>query len=205
MNDFYVYIHKDKAGNVRYVGKGRGKRAWDRCSRNKHWHSVFNKHELIVEIAINNLSEDHAYELETMVYDIFIEKGAKLTNISRPDGVRNSGWKHTKESRKKLSEAHKGQKSSWYGKHLPDEMRHNISEAHKGKKLTAETRNKISLSSKGNHNGAKLTVADVATIREMLSNNIQGTVIARKFNVSNDTIYSIKHGKNWKHLKVEDK
>jgi group I intron endonuclease len=46
----------------------------------------------------------------------------------------NTGKQHTEESRRKMSEAHKGEKAYWYGKQFPDYMRKKISEGKKGKK-----------------------------------------------------------------------
>lgn len=64
--DFYVYVHKKKTtGEVFYVGKGRGRRAWDKHSRSDFWNYVVEKHGLIVEIVAQNLQEWYAYELET--------------------------------------------------------------------------------------------------------------------------------------------
>jgi hypothetical protein len=67
ISDFYVYVHRDpKTGIPFYVGKGRGKRAYDRTSRDKEWHdfveSIGGKFE--VEIVKKNLTEMDAYEIE---------------------------------------------------------------------------------------------------------------------------------------------
>lgn len=46
----------------------------------------------------------------------------------------NTGKRHTEESRRKMSEARKGEKAYWYGKQLPGDMKKKISEGKKGKK-----------------------------------------------------------------------
>ena len=61
------------------------------------------------------------------------------------------GKHHSEETRKKLSEARKGEKNPNYGKHLSEETRKKLSEAHKGKHLSEETRKKISEANKGKH------------------------------------------------------
>jgi len=51
----------------------------------------------------------------------------------RGEGNNFYGKHHTKETRKKMSEAHKGIKNHFYGKHLSKEIRRRMSEAKKGK------------------------------------------------------------------------
>ena len=60
------------------------------------------------------------------------------------------------ETRKKMSEAQKGEKNHFFGKHHSEETRRKISEVKKGKKrkpLTEETRRKISEAQKGKKRG----------------------------------------------------
>ena len=65
------------------------------------------------------------------------------------------GYRHTEETRKKISESEKGEKSVWFGRHHTEETRKKIGEALKGKKrkpFTEETRKRMSESGKGKHN-----------------------------------------------------
>ena len=63
--DFYVYVHKKKSsGEVFYVGKGSGKRAWSSFGRNELWKRTANKYGWYVEIVENNLQDWYAFELE---------------------------------------------------------------------------------------------------------------------------------------------
>lgn len=63
--EFYVYVHKKKTdGEVFYVGKGKGFRAWVTTYRSSFWTSVFEKHGRDVEIVVDNLSEEEALNLE---------------------------------------------------------------------------------------------------------------------------------------------
>jgi hypothetical protein len=64
--DFYVYLHrKATTGEVFYVGKGFGRRAWKvSCKRSQHWKNTVRKHGLIVEIAADGLQEWYAHEME---------------------------------------------------------------------------------------------------------------------------------------------
>ncbi len=98
-------------------------------------------------------------------------KGYNLTK----GGGGSIGYTHTESAKKKMSEAHKGEKSSlfgkhlseetrnklskankgknhpMFGKHLPEETRRKMSESHKGKEIPLETRKKMSESRKGIH------------------------------------------------------
>jgi hypothetical protein len=47
---------------------------------------------------------------------------------------------------------------------------------------------------------AKLTEADVRAIRDLWANNTPAPSIATQYGVSNNTIYLIAHGINWKHV-----
>ena len=83
---YYVYVHKDSAsGEVFYVGKGYGQRAWNTKSRNSKWQSKVKSlsNGWQVEIVKDDLSENEAFDLEISL----IEKyggpqafGGKLTN-----------------------------------------------------------------------------------------------------------------------------
>jgi hypothetical protein len=62
--DFYVYAHrKATTGEIFYVGKGYGNRAWSK-RRSEYWHNVANKYGLCVEIVASGLQEWYAFELE---------------------------------------------------------------------------------------------------------------------------------------------
>ncbi len=61
------------------------------------------------------------------------------------------GKHHSKESKKKMSEARKGKSSGNKGKHHSEEARRKIAEGNKGKKVSEETRRRISEARKGKH------------------------------------------------------
>ena len=64
-NNFYVYVHRKTSNNsIFYVGKGCDYRAYDKTGRNDYWEKTYNKHGLIVEIVLNNLTEQQAFNLE---------------------------------------------------------------------------------------------------------------------------------------------
>ena len=60
----YVYGHyKKDTGELFYIGKGSGKRAWRPDKRNRHWQYVVNKHGYVVKILEDNLTDEEAYEI----------------------------------------------------------------------------------------------------------------------------------------------
>lgn len=61
---YYVYAHRKDSGEVFYIGKGKGRRAWDRYGRNAMWRNVVDKHGITVEIVKSNLDEKSAFDLE---------------------------------------------------------------------------------------------------------------------------------------------
>ena len=91
----------------------------------------------------------------------------RLHNLGKPSGMK--GKHQSEESRKKISEANKGENNPRFGKHHSAEARKKISEANKGennpmfgkppwnkgKQHSAEARKKMSESKKGKHHSAE--------------------------------------------------
>ena len=75
----YIYGHyKKDTGELFYVEKGSGKRAWSK-SRNKHWHNVVNKHGYVVKILEDGLTDEQAFSRER---ELIAEVGLNnLTNM----------------------------------------------------------------------------------------------------------------------------
>ena len=77
MNNYYVYQHTDMDGNIFYIGKGKGNRAWD-TKRSKEWNSK-SKNGYVVDILYDKLTEEEAFDAEgCMIQLIGIDT---LTNI----------------------------------------------------------------------------------------------------------------------------
>lgn len=147
---FYVYLHIRLDNNTTfYVGKG--KRNRDLIpDRNKHHDNIikhlrkYNNDYAVVRI-LDNLTEDESlfYEREIIEYLVFdcgygIDiNGHNNYNHSLPHltnktwgGEGSSGYRHTKESRKKMSKNHtdfSGENHPMYGKHFSEETRKNMS------------------------------------------------------------------------------
>ena len=157
---FYVYVYLDprKPGKYVYgeymfdyepfyVGKGSGKRAYVHL-HNKNNKDLFERIQSIKTPFImfykKRLVEYSAFKLET---DIIKEKKKKITNTGplyniRDEQGQRTGYEHSDETKKKISESHKGIKHT-------NETRKRLSESHKGMKHTNETKKKISETKKG--------------------------------------------------------
>jgi hypothetical protein len=96
--DFYVYLHrKATTGEVFYVGKGCGGRAWTRKNRNPFWHKVVAKHGIVVEIIVDGLQEWAALEFESGYIALYGRRNTGYgTLINLTDGGDNPP--HTPES-----------------------------------------------------------------------------------------------------------
>lgn len=160
---FYVYLHIRLDNNTTfYVGKGKGNRDLI-INRNKHHDNIIkrlrecNEDYAVVRI-LDNLTEDESlfYEKEIIEYLVFdcgygididgfkdrVKHGQPyLTNCSW-GGEGTSGYKHTKKTKQKMSNAKKGTR-------LAEETKQKIGESNKGKTLFEETKNKISKANKG--------------------------------------------------------
>ena len=148
---YYVYLHlKEDTLEPFYVGKGKGKRAFARDCRNPYWNNVVNKHGYLIKLLMDNLSEEEALSLEKETIKNLLSLGVELTNMTEGgEGV--SGWKHTEESKLKMSEAKKGKPNiALKGKPKTPEHIEKISlEIIVTGPFNEERRNKISESKKG--------------------------------------------------------
>lgn len=62
------------------------------------------------------------------------------------------GFRHTEETKRKMSEARRGEKNYFYGKHHTEESKNKLSKANKGRKTSEETKKKLSEVTKGSKN-----------------------------------------------------
>ena len=144
----YVYLHKKDNGSIFYVGKGNNYRAWKKSNRSKYWNRVKNKYGLNVVIFKDNMTEEDAFSLEReLISAIGLEN---LTNhTSGGEGI--LGFKHSEETKKKMSQSQKGGTSWSKGLKLSKKHREGISKGNKGKKRSKEQLKVMSEISKGTH------------------------------------------------------
>jgi len=141
-----VYEHlRNDTNEVFYVGIGKTeKRAFDRSGRNPHWHNIVNKVGYSVNIIHKDIDYKEAKNIEILLIEKYGRRNLGLGNlVNLTDGGEGAfGVICSEETRKKLSEAHKG-------KIVSEETRVKMSEANKGKTLSEDTRKKISEAGKG--------------------------------------------------------
>lgn len=79
---FYVYFHRKMTdGEIFYVGKGRGNRAWSVDGRTRAWVKVVADHGRIVEIYRDNLPEALAGLHERDQIAFLLSIGQELVNV----------------------------------------------------------------------------------------------------------------------------
>lgn len=82
----YVYGHYDHNGNIFYVGKGKGKRAWDIKNRHPFWERYVFKNlggEYQIRIIEDDLSDEDAEYLEDKIMRVFAEQLINWINWGR--------------------------------------------------------------------------------------------------------------------------
>ena len=111
MKEYYVYAHrKATTGEIFYIGKGTGRRAWGTIDRNPFWQAVARKHGFTIEIIEDQLQEWYAYELEQTLIAGYGRRNVGtgiLTNITE-GGKGVSGIVQSAKCRKVTSERSKG-------------------------------------------------------------------------------------------------
>jgi hypothetical protein len=146
MGKHYVYTHTNPKNNdVFYVGLGTGNRAHNKwAGRNKFWDNYVNKHGFNVEIIADNLTRKQAEKIEMKLIAELgrrqIDEGGILVNRSS-GGEGSTGYTHTEEFKRKLSEQRKG-KCTRKVRKLSPEAKAKISNKLKGRK---GSRNRITL------------------------------------------------------------
>lgn len=145
----YVYGHyKADTGELFYIGKGTGDRAWSKKDRNKHWHHTVKKHGYIVKLLHEHLTEDEALTKEiALIAEVGLDN---LVNIL-PGGegftsdIARKNWQDPEVRQKMLD----GLKKAFQG----EEFRKHRSEQAKARMAVPEARQNLSEKMKGNKNG----------------------------------------------------
>lgn len=129
---YYVYLHKKLNGEVFYVGKGKGRRAYSKHSRNPHWNNIVNKHGFVAEIVLSGLQEWYAFELEKDMISYYGLKsdGGTLVNMS-DGGEGNSGYIYTDDVKSRISYRNSGN-----GNGRADKNVYNFLRIHDGETFT---------------------------------------------------------------------
>lgn len=170
-NSFYVYTHtKADTGEVFYVGKGKGRRAYvDR--RNPFWKNVVKKHGHVVNILYSGLSENAAFALEKELIAKFGR--STLCNLTN-GGEGTSGYKWSEEGRRRISENLRGRIA---GK----ETRAKLSQSLRGKRRTPEQIERHAAAIRGR----KLSPAHIEALRLSLVGHTVSDETRKKLSAAN--------------------
>ncbi len=141
--DYLVYEHwRTDTNTCFYVGKGQFKRAHNMSTRSERHRRITAKlrregHEVVVKIVTDRLPEESAFALEKMRISYWRALGVGLINFT-DGGEGQTGLKHTKAARRKMSEGRKGPLNHNFGKRHSDETRAKIAEKARGRRMSAE-------------------------------------------------------------------
>jgi hypothetical protein len=148
---YYTYAHfTADTKELFYIGKGhyrkdrpQATRAASSKGRNKYWNNIVKKHGgFTYEVLAEWKTEKEALDHEMFLIPLFKEMNIRLCNLTN-GGEGLSGWHHTEEHKKKMSELQKGN-TYCKGKKLSKERVDALSKLHKGVPKTKEHREKLS-------------------------------------------------------------
>lgn len=165
-------------------------RAWDKYNEENFEFTVL---ELVAD-KNNLLMREQFWMDETQCYDPKIGY-----NLSKHAGSR-LGVKASEETKKKMSELHKGNKYSLGHKHT-EESKQKM-KANKEYTQTEEFSEMRRKHTQGENNPtARLTESQVLEIRRLVKEgNLRDVDIARMFGITRHMVYSIKTYRTWKHV-----
>lgn len=145
-NKVYIGI-TSKPVSRRYGNNGAGYKKnvyFFRAIQKYGWKNI--THEIVAE----GLTKENACEMEmNLIAEYDSTNPTKGYNNSTGGESGSVGTHRTEEQRKRMSEVERGEKNHWYGKHLSEETKRKISEAHKGMHPSKQSCIKMSESRKG--------------------------------------------------------
>ena len=223
---WYIYVDYTADENKPfYVGKGALKRVIE-CERdNDHWHNIANKHGWHREIILTTTDESYAFIQEILgilEFGTFDKSSQYKWGANKTAGGEGcSGYKHTAECRREMSQSRIGKfvgSENWmFGKtgeahprfgtkHTPESNEKNrISNSGSnhpffGKPRPADVAEKIRIGNSGeNSNNTSLTWIEVNAIRDRFDRgDCTLASLAKEYKISRCAVSNIVYGKTWK-------
>ncbi|QGT54303.1 translation initiation factor 2 [Synechococcus phage B3] len=149
--NYYTYAYLRANRTPYYIGKGQGDRAYRK--RQEGINPPKNKTKIL--ILKENLTEEEAFKHEIYMIAVFGRKdlGTGILRNKTEGGEGISGYKHTKKTKRKLSERKMGDRNPFYGRSHTEESKKKIRERHLGiPKHNEKSKLKISKSKIGKNN-----------------------------------------------------
>lgn len=181
----YIGITSQKAYKRWKYGSGYTTSLMKNAIRKYGWNSII--HEILFEDLTKEQAEQKEIELIAFYKSNDYEFGYNLAS----GGAVNSGYKHSPEFRKKISERQKGKTGYRKGCHLTDEEKKHLSELNKGKRLSQETKNKMSETRKNGNVWNAKPVINLDTNEIFKSQRMAGL----KYNINYKNINLVLKGK----------
>lgn len=172
-----VYSHKRLDNNqIFYVGieldsdkKQIGKRPYKKQGKSKIWNNIVNKTDYIVEILLNNISNQEAVEVEKYLikyYGRINLKTGTLANLT-DGGEGITGFKHSKKTLLKM-------KKSATGRTWSNDFKLKLSLIHKGKRSKNLEKKVIDTSTGIIYDSVTILAREKNILKSTLTNKLNG-------------------------------
>lgn len=229
--DYGIYAIKNNINNKLYIGSafndfnGRNRMHLSTLRRNihhnKHLQRAWNKYGedsfsfiILEKLCIENIA--YIYEIETAWIRFYDSTNPKKGYNALSIGESRLGFKHTEESKRKISKANSGKNNHWfkkgyllkgdknpfYGKKHKEDFikklsndRIGINNPFYGKKHNKKSIEKMS---EENHSRSKLNLEQCKEIKLLLDyKELSIKEISNKYNVSYSVVSKIKNNRHW--------
>ena len=156
--NYSLYMHENKINNKRYIGITCQKNVNKRWQNGNGYKTNKYFYRAIQKYGWDNFEHCILFENKTkkeaLKYEILLIEALNTTNplvgyniTKGGEGI--TGYRHTDETKAKMSKSHMGMPSSLIGYRHTDEAKAKMSKAHKGRVMSEDQKKKISLANTG--------------------------------------------------------